>query len=394
MNLTVFSDTNGVAQKLRLFFRDRDLIVHDGTTLRRLHVSARVQIGAAVAGVVFSLWALIAVVQMIAGVSALGGVAMSAAQRHAEIAKMEDKVAALQADIATMKETATRHAALLEKRQAFLAAVLTGQGDPTRLSAMMPADFGVTAPIARDVVAPFKSVAAEQLVLAARVQTAFDARSSATEALIARLGISGHMQQVAGASGGPYEPVVSPAKPVIAGQTDPQFRSLFNSWKRMDQLKQAVVAIPSLKPVDSMLFTSGFGIRSDPFRGGAAMHAGVDIPGPYRTPIYATADGIVERAQWANGYGNLVELNHGRGLQTRYGHLSSAIVTPGQHVTRGQLIAYMGSTGRSTGNHLHYEVRVDGAAINPMPFLQSTDYLSALQQRNATMAVGGPVAGK
>ena len=146
-----------------------------------------------------------------------------------------------------------------------------------------------------------------------------------------------------------------------------------------------------MRPVQSLTFTSNFGIRTDPFRGGAAMHAGVDIPGAYATPIYATADAVVNRTGWAGGYGNLVELNHGRGIQTRYGHLSSILVAPGARVKRGQLIALMGSTGRSTGTHLHYEVRIDGRAVNPVPFLQTSDYLVAMQRRTSSTAVGGPL---
>ena len=118
-------------------------------------------------------------------------------------------------------------------------------------------------------------------------------------------------------------------------------------------------------------------MRSDPFRGTAAMHAGVDIPGPLGTPIYATADGVVGRAERAGGYGNLVELEHGKGIQTRYGHLSKLLVEPNTRVTRGQLIGLMGSTGRSTGSHLHYEVRIDGRAVNPIPFLTSGDAMLA-----------------
>ena len=114
--------------------------------------------------------------------------------------------------------------------------------------------------------------------------------------------------------------------------------------------------------------------------------------GPSGTPIYATADGVVDRAEWANGYGNLVELDHGKGIQTRYGHLSKILVRPNTRVKRGDLIALMGSTGRSTGSHLHYEVRIDGHAVNPVPFLQSSDYLIAVQRRAAAtqIALGGP----
>jgi murein DD-endopeptidase MepM/ murein hydrolase activator NlpD len=123
------------------------------------------------------------------------------------------------------------------------------------------------------------------------------------------------------------------------------------------------------------------------------MHAGIDLAGPIGTPIYATADAIVGRAEWAGGYGNLIELNHGRGIQTRYGHLTRSVVGAGQRVKRGDLIGYMGSTGRSTGSHLHYEVRIDGKAVNPVPFMEADDLVLAMQRRaqNATrMAMGGP----
>jgi murein DD-endopeptidase MepM/ murein hydrolase activator NlpD len=128
-----------------------------------------------------------------------------------------------------------------------------------------------------------------------------------------------------------------------------------------------------------MKFTSNFGIRSDPFRGTAAFHPGVDIPCSTGTAVYATADGVIDKAERSGGYGNMVEIDHGRGIQTRFGHLSKILVTAGQKVKRGQLIALSGSTGRSTGPHLHYEVRIDGRAVNPMPFLTTADYLTALK---------------
>jgi murein DD-endopeptidase MepM/ murein hydrolase activator NlpD len=143
------------------------------------------------------------------------------------------------------------------------------------------------------------------------------------------------------------------------------------------------IAIPSVHPVAKLSFTSNFGIRSDPFRGSAAMHAGVDIPGPVGTPIYATADGIIDHADRLGGYGNMVEIDHGKGIATRYGHLSKILVANGTRVTRGQLIALMGSTGRSTGPHLHYEVRIDGHAVNPVPFLTTADYLTASASADA-----------
>jgi len=185
------------------------------------------------------------------------------------------------------------------------------------------------------------------------------------------------------ATGGEYIPVPS-AEATADLNADRQFKSLFQTWKSFDGsagLGRGAIAIPSVQPVAKLQFTSNFGIRSDPFRGTAAMHAGVDIPGPIGTPIYATADGIVAHADRQGGYGNLVEINHGKGIATRYGHLSKILVTDGTRVHRGQLIALMGSTGRSTGSHLHYEVRMDGHAVNPIPFLTNADYLLAAQDR-------------
>jgi murein DD-endopeptidase MepM/ murein hydrolase activator NlpD len=130
------------------------------------------------------------------------------------------------------------------------------------------------------------------------------------------------------------------------------------------------------------------------------MHAGIDLAGPVGTPIYATADGTVLRSGWNNGgYGNLIEIDHGRGITTLYAHLSGMTVRQGEQVTRGQMIGRMGSTGRSTGSHLHYEVRIDNRPVNPIPFMRSTDYLVAMQRAgNApsmdSVALGGPGGGK
>lgn len=172
---------------------------------------------------------------------------------------------------------------------------------------------------------------------------------------------------------------------------DQAFRTLFSSWKRLDMIGKGVVAIPSAKPVADYTFTSGYGVRSDPFRHSAAMHAGMDLAGPLGTPIFATADGVISFAGWMRGYGNLIEIAHGKAIETRYGHLSRILVKPNTLVKRGQLIALMGSTGRSTGSHLHYEIRLDGRAVNPAPFIQATDYVLAMQNRTDTpLGVGGP----
>ena len=125
---------------------------------------------------------------------------------------------------------------------------------------------------------------------------------------------------------------------------------------------------PSIWPVEGRLM-GGFGERTDPFSGEGAMHTGVDISAPTGTPVRATADGIVALAAWSSGYGQLVVVDHGGGLQTYYAHLSRFSVIEGQEVRRGDQVGAVGSTGRVTAPHLHYEVRIGGAPVNPHPYL-------------------------
>lgn len=172
---------------------------------------------------------------------------------------------------------------------------------------------------------------------------------------------------------------------------DSEARAIFQAWKRLDTgLTASIgVAVPSRRPIDQMSLSSSYGMRVHPVTGKVARHNGIDIPAPRGTAIYATADGIVGRAQRLGGYGNYVEVEHGNAIQTRYGHMSSYIVTPGQSVKKGQILGYVGSTGRSTGNHLHYEVRIEGAPVNPMPFVRS-DQMAIAAITGKNVAMGGP----
>lgn len=178
-------------------------------------------------------------------------------------------------------------------------------------------------------------------------------------------------------------------------RSDARFKALFLMWRAQDGPRSNMFGIPSGEPTPVFSITSGFGVRSDPFQGRAALHPGIDLAGPVGSPIYATADGIVSRSEWnSGGYGNLVEINHGGGLQTRYGHLSKRIAQPGQRIRRGDLIGLMGSTGRSTGSHLHYEVRIDGRAVNPVAFMPIPEsQFAARYAQSAKIAEGGPRRG-
>jgi murein DD-endopeptidase MepM/ murein hydrolase activator NlpD len=144
----------------------------------------------------------------------------------------------------------------------------------------------------------------------------------------------------------------------------------------MQALSSSEAAIPLAHPTGpEVRETSGFGARSDPFSGEPAYHPGQDFAGAYGSPIYVTAPGVVSYAGVRSGYGNTVEVDHGHGFKTRYGHLSAISVTVGQQIAVGQRIGAMGSTGRSTGTHLHYEVWVNGRPQNPLRFVKAGDYV-------------------
>jgi len=130
--------------------------------------------------------------------------------------------------------------------------------------------------------------------------------------------------------------------------------------------------VPIRKPIMGEIDTSsGFGVRMDPFLRGPAMHTGIDIRGNPGDPVHATASGTVTNAGWSGGYGKMVEIDHGNGFATRYGHLSAIDVEVGRTVKIGQIVGRVGSTGRSTGPHLHYETRVEGDAVDPQKFLRA-----------------------
>ncbi|MEY2394441.1 MAG: hypothetical protein QOF94_786, partial [Acidobacteriaceae bacterium] len=128
---------------------------------------------------------------------------------------------------------------------------------------------------------------------------------------------------------------------------------------------------PNLWPVDGQV-TASFGERIDPFNGEGAFHSGVDIGSGYGHAIIAPADGVITFADFQGGYGKLIMMDHGHGISTRYGHLSGFAVTPGQQVHRGDTIGYVGLSGRSTGPHLHYEVRINDTPVNPYKYLRMT----------------------
>ncbi|MFL5231057.1 MAG: M23 family metallopeptidase [Microvirga sp.] len=179
--------------------------------------------------------------------------------------------------------------------------------------------------------------------------------------------------------GGPFVPLPSGSEAdgfeLAAAQAQ-------NSLMQLTRLRQASAALPLARPTSAEAdLTSGFGMRIDPFTRGPAMHTGLDFKAEYGADARATAAGTVAAAEYSGGYGRMVEIDHGNGLSTRYAHLSSIRVVAGQKVAAGALVGHVGSTGRSTGAHLHYETRIDGVPVDPRRFLRAGARL-----RGATVA--------
>jgi murein DD-endopeptidase MepM/ murein hydrolase activator NlpD len=204
----------------------------------------------------------------------------------------------------------------------------------------------------------------------------------------------------------PLRAANQPSQSVSGGQ-DERFNALFSNWRSLEAGKvpalaavaeaqtqagaasalsgslagfgasRAQVSIPSRMPLAGMTLTSDFGMRLHPVTGRRAAHRGIDLSAPTGTPIYATADGVVSRASWFSTYGLYVAIEHGGQIQTRYAHMSRLNVAEGQRVKKGEVIGFVGSTGRSTGPHLHYEVRIDGAAVDPVPYMNGHHLVDA-----------------
>jgi murein DD-endopeptidase MepM/ murein hydrolase activator NlpD len=201
----------------------------------------------------------------------------------------------------------------------------------------------------------------------AQMQERYESKARKMRGVLADLGLK--LDANPPASGGPFVPVKLPS------ETQGFERALTRvniARAYADKLSATLVAVPLREPVTGEIdFTSPFGVRIDPFLHVPAMHTGIDFRGSFGEPIHATAAGTVTTAGWSGGYGQMVEIDHGNGLSTRYGHLSEIDVSVGQSVRIGQVIGRLGSTGRSTGPHLHYETRVDGEAVDPQKFLNA-----------------------
>jgi murein DD-endopeptidase MepM/ murein hydrolase activator NlpD len=193
----------------------------------------------------------------------------------------------------------------------------------------------------------------------------YEGRARQVRSVLDALGLK--FNAVRAATGGPFVPVKMPPSSQSFARALTQ-ASIARA--RAEDLANTLLFVPLRKPLTGELdMSSQFGVRIDPFVHEASMHTGMDFRGNVGDPVHATAAGKVVKAGWEGGYGQMVEIDHGEGLATRYGHLSEIDVWTGQAVHVGDVVGHLGSTGRSTGPHLHYETRVNGEAVNPEKFL-------------------------
>lgn len=249
------------------------------------------------------------------------------------------------------------------------------------LNAVMPGHFakiqGVDNVITK-LQSSLDQVESKQLSTLSVAEEAMNAKVNRMRGVVSELGLN--LAQLEAAAprapmGGPYVPVKLTAD---AGPFERQLFRTYNTRAQLDKLNRTMALVPYRKPVVGEIeYTSTFGVRSDPFLGRPAMHTGLDFRAATGDPIRATANGRVTSAAYAGGYGKMIELDHGNGLATRYGHLSEINVKVGDVIKIGQVIGLAGSTGRSTGSHLHYETRIDGEAVDPQKFLRAGARLGA-----------------
>jgi len=372
------------------WFVDREFFMRSNGQVRFLKISARLQRRVAgTAAAVVGLWLLITLGMMINQISvSTERMLLSAQQARVEtdqerIEKYRDNMDAVAKDLQARQELTER-------------AFEEHFGEMPALEATAPAG-GEAEATARKIglavpgAAKLAEIEGRQIAFAERMTQLAISRSQKAENAIRQFGLNPEQlaREARDGMGGPFIPFFSKKKEV----RDPRFTRMLTALERMEALETALAGIPTSMPAAVGLMSSGFGYRADPFTGAGAMHAGLDFKGPIGTPILAAADGRVTFAGWQGGYGNTIEITHANGLVTRYAHLSGFTVPFGREVKRGVQIGRMGSTGRSTGSHLHFEVRINGAAINPKKFLEANPDVLEIQAIAGNRPAGSSTAG-
>lgn len=361
------------ALRVRAWFPEREFIMRTEGHVRYVRITSRLQM--TVAGIVAAL--LLAWVLTMAAVAISSLLerrdAMSLLNREAKVTSAENRIAAYRKNVDAVADDLDRRQLFIEKMVKTYVGDLPADAKAGETVSDSSEEASKTVDKVSALVpeaAPLAEIEARQLAFAERLTRFADRQSAAAETAMRKLGLNpAHMLATLddrSAMGGPLIELL----PFARASFDPRFRRLGLSLARMDALKRGLQGIPQVIPAAGTHISSGFGYRSDPFAGSPAFHAGLDFKGPTGAPIFAAARGLVAFVGRRAGYGNCVEIDHGNGLRTRYAHMSAFRARTGQPVMAGQVIGLVGSTGRSTGPHLHFEVRLHGQPVNPRPFLE------------------------
>lgn len=385
---------NGADLKDRLlgWFVDREFFMRANGQVRFLRVSAKLQrrVAGGIAALV-GVWLVITLGMAINQVS-ISFERMALVREEAKVQSAAERVANYRESIGEVtKQLNQRQDVLDSLSKQYLNETSIKSGGPVAAEEQNETVKKISAAIPE--AAGLARIEVRQLAFAERLTIVANARAGRAAVAIRKLGLNPDSltsgDRAAGL-GGPFIPFFSKEK---ANLGDPRFDRLANALQRMSAMEQALASMPTTMPAAQMLMSSGFGYRHDPFSGAGAMHSGLDFKGPIGTPILAAANGVVSFAGVQSGYGNCVEITHSNGLVTRYAHLSRFTVPLGQQVKRGVQIANMGSTGRSTGSHLHFEVRHNNSAINPLRFLESNPDVFKVQTEPRNTGTGTTTAG-
>ena len=340
-------------------FRDHEIFIRTGGEVRFLRVSATIQ-RRVVTIILAALGVWLAFTIFMLASSAHGAWQQrDVANRAVAVERAEARVAAERNRVQLTVESLDERADYTEQQMKALFGEAAIPEAATEQSTT-PAAGG-----APDRISQLRIIEQRQLRLVAAMTVAINARSARAEAALSAVGIR------AGSTANQGGPFIPAGRRELRAPRSPAFIALAHAVAHMELVEQLVLSIPSTLPADGMNLSSGFGYRRDPFNGGGAMHNGLDFKGAHGSIIRAASAGRVSFVGRQSGYGNTVEVDHGHGMMTRYAHMSGFTAQLGQAVAPGTPIGRMGSTGRSTGTHLHFEVRVGGRAVNPRRFLEA-----------------------
>jgi murein DD-endopeptidase MepM/ murein hydrolase activator NlpD len=364
------------------WFPTRYLYLRDGDDVRAWALTPGKQALAAVAALLFGGWTVMASGSMVFDIVAQSQADRTVARARAASERMNADLQA-RLDSAVVRMTATtgsldEMAQMVERRHAALTEVMgMFRGVEGAEQALRPApalDPDRSSPVERMI-----AVRMDQERLIARAETEAQTRAERLRLAFRLAGLNPAAYTPHDAAlGGPLVEARDPRALAAVLDVDEAFavriRHAADDLSEMRSLANAAGSMPFRRPTSART-TSGFGVRFDPFNGRPALHQGQDFAAPLNTPVFAPAPGVVSFVGVRSGYGNTVEIDHGRGFKTRYAHLNATAVLPGQRIGLGHRVGAMGTTGRSTGVHLHYEVWMNGRPQNPARFMRAGDQL-------------------